>query len=131
MRAIIAESTIEMGMEELINPLRTAKWVARLYAFVSAVVMANLVLFPHCGVYDPSDFFQTTLRDIPVYALYTFLGAIGLFFFTSCFLVNSGQQIVAFVQMTKSNVLYILRVLGAPSPRYYQLNVTRAPPFPA
>ncbi|MFD1383122.1 hypothetical protein ACFQ45_07075 [Rhodanobacter aciditrophus] len=77
---------------ELRQPLQTVKWAARLYAFVFAVVMVNLVIFPLGGAYDPSDFFHTVFKDLPLISLYAFFGIISLFVFVYwLFCTSSGQ----------------------------------------
>ena len=61
------------------QPLQSMKWAARLNAFVLAVVAVNLVIFPLGGAYDPSDFFHTVFKDLPLVSLYAFFGIISLF----------------------------------------------------
>lgn len=79
---------------ELRQPLQTVKWVARLYAFVLAVVMVNLVIFPLGGAYDPSDFFHTVFKDLPLVSLYAFFGIISLFVFVYWLFCSSSGQFV-------------------------------------
>lgn len=74
------------------QPLQSMKWAARLNAFVLAVVAVNLVIFPLGGAYDPSDFFHTVFKDLPLLSLYAFFGIISLFVFVYwLFFMPSGQ----------------------------------------
>ncbi|ADZ89450.1 hypothetical protein [Marinomonas mediterranea] len=124
----MANTFMQSSTNEWIQPLRNAKWGARLYAFVYAVVTANLIIFPHCGFYDPSDFFHSVLKDIPIYALYIFWGVISLFMFVCWFVMNSEQ--IALFQPFESVGYVVLNEEVKPS-FHRRLHSTRAPPFSA
>lgn len=79
------------NLGELRHPLQSMKWAARLNAFVLAVVAVNLIIFPLGGAYDPSDFFHTVFKDLPLVSIYAFFGMISLFVFVYWLLMPSGQ----------------------------------------
>ena len=90
----VKQTSMMSNLGELRQPLQSMKWAARLNAFVLAVVAVNLIIFPLGGAYDPSDFFQTVFKDLPLISLYAFFGIISLFVFVYWLLMPSGQFVL-------------------------------------
>lgn len=121
-------SAVNKCIDELRLPLLMVKWGARLYTFVLTVVMINLVIYPLGGAYDPSDFFHTVLKNIPLISWYAFFGAISLFVFV-CWLVNTYEHLA--VTRQARTVSFPPYRVAAPKTVIRSLHASRAPPVSA
>lgn len=110
------------------QPLQSMKWAARLNAFVLAVVAVNLVIFPLGGAYDPSDFFHTVFKDLPLLSLYAFFGIISLFVFVCWLFMSSGHFVLPHKNRrnAKPPRQVVIRQVN-----YRQVAACRAPPVSA
>ena len=121
-------SAVSKCINELRLPLLMVKWGMCLYTFVLSVVMVNLVVYPLGGVYDPSDFLQTVLKNIPLISWYAFFGAISLFVFV-CWLVNTDEHLA--VTQQARTVSYPPFIAAVPKAVIRTLHACRAPPVSA
>lgn len=121
-------SNMMSNFGELRQPLQSLKWAARLNAFVLAVVAVNLIIFPLGGAYDPSDFFHTVFKDLPLISLYAFFGMISLFVFVYWLFMPSGQFVLP--ERNRRNIKPPRQVVIRQA-NYRKVSACRAPPVSA
>ena len=124
----VKQTSMMSNLGELRQPLQSMKWAARLNAFVLAVVAVNLIIFPLGGAYDPSDFFQTVFKDLPLISLYAFFVILSLFVFVYWLFMPSGQFVLP--ERNRRNIKPPRQVVIRQA-NYRKVSACRAPPVSA